>query len=117
MIANSLSPTIYDATIRENRRGDHGEEEDPMSIHRFCDALRQDAQDLQESRKVAGETLLSDDKIVVLIAKQLQQHRVKAGLPSKSKTEQEQKAKRCNHCNKQGHIARDCSEKSPSQKG
>ena len=62
----------------------------------------------QESRKVAGESLTSDDKIVALIAKQLQQQRAKAGLHSKSKMEQEHKTKRCNHCIKQGHIARDC---------
>ena len=107
VIAGSLPATTYDSTLRENRRGDHGEDEDPMSIHRFCDALRQDAQELLHKEKrmtnakiSSGEPGMSEDKIVALIARQLKQQKAKAGVSEKPRGDRDQTEKRCHHCGK-----------------
>ena len=123
VIAGSLPATTYDATLRENRRGDHGEDEDPMSIHRFCDALRQDAQELLHKEKrmtnvkiSAGEPGISEDKIVALIARQLKHQKSKAGVSEKPRGDRDQNDKRCHHCGKKGHLERDCWGKHPERK-
>ena len=116
LIDRSLPPTTYEATLREAKRGEFGEDQDPNTLHNLCEALRNDAlkvkAKMSRQKRVEGSKDLTDDRVIALLARHMQTMKQdsRKGRPAPK----DGQPQICEHCGKKGHTIKNCWSKDPS---